>query len=277
MNPSIRVKLIFGIQEVVASLALRDINLILFQFGVPDYDFDGDWRDGFLHRLGSASDEQLMGMASHFGLSIPEAPPPAQTALNEADRLWEPDCFRLFISHTHPNKELAGQIKRDLLPRGISCFVAHDDIEPTKSWERELLLGLKSMDGLLAVLSDDFRASMWTDQEVGAAIVRSLPIVTLSMNSQLPYGFIGHIQTLRRAKIAANMGAKTLLENFMKTPARPKIIRGAISKLCAASNYASATLAVEVVGADESLEPPLLQKIFDAACSNNRKRLMIGF
>jgi TIR domain len=269
MIPSVRVRLILKIFEVMKAIEWREMDLVLSEFGFLGSDFEGGYTDTLLHRLRTGGDVQLTELAAHYEISIPEPPSATITVSREADRLWQPDRFRLFISHTSLNRKFAHDIKRQLAPRGFSCFVAHDDIEPSAPWERDLRLALKSMDGLLALLTEDFQKSSWTDQEIGCAIVREVPIVPLSM-PLMPYGFISHIQTLRKSAIPAGMGAKTIAQIFMATTARQKIARSCIACLSSAPNYADATTAADMIDTGERIEPALLQRLFDATCENSQ-------
>lgn len=72
----------------------------------------------------------------------------------------------------------------------MSSFVAYTDIKPTKEWQGEIENALHSMDALAAILMPGFKDSDWTDQEVGVAIGRGVPIIPI-MRGLTPYGFIG--------------------------------------------------------------------------------------
>ncbi|MFB3789307.1 MAG: toll/interleukin-1 receptor domain-containing protein [bacterium] len=114
---------------------------------------------------------------------------------NIEKRIWGNRGYRLFLSHTHENKITASDLKKQLEIFGISCFVAHIDIHPTQEWQNEIKNALLSMDAFIALLTDDFHSSYWTDQEVGFAFARNVPIVCLKMGID-PYGFIGKFQAL---------------------------------------------------------------------------------
>ena len=75
---------------------------------------------------------------------------------NVDDSMWKPGHFRLFISHLSANKESASNLKRCLLDYGIDCFVAHEDITPSKEWEMEIEKALFTMDALCAIVVPDF-------------------------------------------------------------------------------------------------------------------------
>ena len=78
---------------------------------------------------------------------------------------------------------------------GISGFVAHEDIHPTKEWQDEIENALFSMDTFVALMTEEFHDSIWTDQEVGVAFGRGVPIISVKLGKD-PYGFIGKFQAL---------------------------------------------------------------------------------
>jgi len=91
------------------------------------------------------------------------------------------------------DKEMAHRLKQSLEPLHISCFVAHDDIQPTREWQDEIENALRSMDALGALLTPNFHDSNWTDQEVGFAFGSGRLVLPLRFGSD-PYGFIGKYQ-----------------------------------------------------------------------------------
>jgi len=111
-------------------------------------------------------------------------------------KYWLPSHFRLFISHISENKANAGRLKSALEPYGITAFVAHEDIEPTREWEKEIESALFSMDGLIAILARGFARSNWTDHEVGVAIGRELIVVPI-MFGRSPYGLMRKYQGVK--------------------------------------------------------------------------------
>ncbi len=111
--------------------------------------------------------------------------------------IWKPDRFRLFISHRDCHKEAAKNLADALEPYGISAFVAHDTIEPMSTWQEEIIKGLETMEVMLAFITDDFHDSSWTNQEVGFAHARNIPVVPLKLQAKDPEGFISNQQALR--------------------------------------------------------------------------------
>jgi hypothetical protein len=94
-------------------------------------------------------------------------------------RIWGDESFRLFLSHKSEVKKETAELKDRLRLFGISCFVAHEDIHPTKTWQAEIENALASMDGFAALMTNGFHESDWTDQEVGFAFARGVPILAV--------------------------------------------------------------------------------------------------
>jgi len=110
-------------------------------------------------------------------------------------RIWGQAGYKVFLSHKSEVKKEVAKLREELQFYGISCFVAHENIHPTKEWQSEIENALDSMDTLVALLTEDFHDSLWTDQEVGFAFGRGVPIIPVKMGKD-PYGFIGKFQAL---------------------------------------------------------------------------------
>jgi hypothetical protein len=117
-------------------------------------------------------------------------------APDASKRIWDDGAYRVFFSHKSEAKTETADLKARLKIFGISCFVAHEDIHPTEAWQEEIENALASMDAFVAVMTASFHDSDWTDQEVGYAVARGVPIVAAKLGRD-PYGFIGKFQALR--------------------------------------------------------------------------------
>lgn len=171
----------------------EDRRLVLYQFGFrvgdPD-DWDGTARAYVIWHLEDASDETLVELDEYLlGGS-------SRDVLDPANLPWESGTFRLFISHTSANAELAGKLRGYFAPWRIDAFVAHTTIEPTREWERVIEAALSSCHALTALVSDDFVTSRWCDQEVGYCLARRVPIVPVRLGVD-PHGFIAKFQAAR--------------------------------------------------------------------------------
>jgi hypothetical protein len=132
-------------------------------------------------------------------------------------RLWGDRKFKLFLSHVSAHKVSVGKLGDGLSIYGVSAFVAHDDIEPSLEWRDEIEIALRSMDALAALVTPEFHASFWTDQEVGWAFGRGVLALPVMLGAT-PYGFLVKFQgvpggDLERPGDLAALIVKALLRN----------------------------------------------------------------
>ncbi|MBS0240946.1 MAG: toll/interleukin-1 receptor domain-containing protein [Proteobacteria bacterium] len=143
-----------------------------------------------LATLEKAEEAAIIEMGEDLGFSA--------SALATPPKLWVDDSkFRLFISHVSARKDIATRLRACLEPFHISGFVAHEDILPTVHWEAEIQRALHMMDAFLAIHTDGFSKSVWTQQEIGFAVARGVRIISFKMGED-PTGFISKQQALPR-------------------------------------------------------------------------------
>jgi hypothetical protein len=126
---------------------------------------------------------------------------PSQTELT---KIWK-SGFRLFLSHKSKYKIDLHKLREQLTIYGISAFVAHENNLRGKVWRKTILSGLSTCQALVAIVTPDFHDSEWTDQEIGFALGRSIPVLPVCIGAD-PKGFLGDIQ-----------GARCNFENIAET------------------------------------------------------------
>ena len=105
--------------------------------------------------------------------------------------------MKIFLSYSHEDKALASQLKASLEDLfGADVFLAHEDIQPLSEWQKVIIKELKACHVLLPLITADFYSSSWTDQEVGFALARGIPIIPINAG-QIPSGFIAKYQALK--------------------------------------------------------------------------------
>ncbi|HVK38363.1 MAG TPA: toll/interleukin-1 receptor domain-containing protein [Candidatus Kapabacteria bacterium] len=116
-------------------------------------------------------------------------------ATSSLSRIWGDCGYRIFLSHKSEVKRETAAVKQQLARFGCGAFVAHEDVEPTREWVVEIENALASMDCFVALLTEGYHESNWTDQEVGYAVARGVPVISIRLGRD-PYGFIGRFQAL---------------------------------------------------------------------------------
>ena len=149
--------------------------------------------------------------------------------MNDLSTLWGKGEIRAFISHKAENKRRATKIKERLIYHGIAGFVAHRDIEALSEWVLEMERALFSMHVLVALLTEDFSDSNWTDQEVGVAIGRKVPIIPVKLGRD-PYGFIGKFQAISPGYRNNRDIADLIKDAILKHHCIPRTLKDAVER-----------------------------------------------
>ena len=181
---------------------------------------------------------------------------------------WLPGHFKLFISHLSIDKTRATNLRGVLKSFAISCFVAHEDIEPTKEWQVEIEKALFSMDALTAVLTEKFHESKWTDQEVGVALGRGMAVLPIRTGID-PYGLMGKYQGV--ASLGRSVGdvAKLVVATLLKNPkTRNRLVQCLVEQLLAAADATQAASKLEALEQAGDLAGDQLIRIHDNAATN---------
>jgi TIR domain len=214
-----------------------------------EIDHDEDWR-------------------KHSGVLMVGKKPISQAA---EKRIWEePNTFRVFLSHKSEVKKETAEIKEGLRPFGVSCFVAHVDIHPTQLWQDDIESALCSMDAFAALLTYTFHESEWTDQEMGFAFARGVPIVAVRLGRD-PYGFIRKFQGLASSwsNCAVDL-AKVLINN-------DRMLAAYLRALPACRNWDTANKLAKVLPEIERLSHNQIDELVTAFNGIGELRGAFGF
>ena len=153
---------------------------------------------------------------------------------------------------------------------GASAFVAHEDIHPTRAWQDEIENALHSMDGFVAVMTSEFHDSLWTDQEVGFALARGVPIIALRMGKD-PYGFLGRFQALSTDWENAPEGIVKLLINH------DRMLNAYIEALRNCTGWNNGNTLSRVLPAIEKLSEQQIDDLVSICNENGEIRNSFGF
>lgn len=188
-------------------------------------------------------------------------------------RIWGGSKIKLFLSHKAEEKENTSKLK-DALQNvcGISSFVAHEDIHPTEEWQKEIENALFSMDALVALLTDGFKDSNWTDQEVGVAIGRGVPVIPVKI-SIIPYGFIGKYQALPGSgwDTPENMALKIFKTLYDCLPDNSLLFDCALEKYSNSPSYDDSSNRLrDLLSVFETLNENQITRVLEAYNSNDQ-------
>lgn len=183
---------------------------------------------------------------------------------------WEPNYFRLFISHSSIVKEGAHAIKEALAHYQVAAFVAHDDIEPSFEWQNEIENALRTMDALVAIITPEFSTSKWCDQEVGYALGRGKFVIPLTTDSS-PYGFLAKIQGMKIKGLKATEVAKKISEALIQNPAtRPRMTETLVESLVNSGSWETSRIIMGHLEKVPDLSSSQIARLLTAADENSQ-------
>jgi TIR domain len=270
MTPSERIKYIIEISKVLGKEDWSVIDLTLKQFQLPWTDqWDGSQTDYVIKMIDDSTDQKILDLSKHLGIA-------GELESIQLPSFWRANQPRIFISHLSEIKDKAISIKAELEKYSISAFVAHEDIEPTTDWQTEIEIALSTMDVLVALLSPGFNESKWTDQEVGVAIGRAIPIVSIRLGLD-PYGFIGKYQGLPGLNKPDTKIAKELTEIFLAKPnITTKITAGIVQKFSNSESFEDAKKNMTFLEMCEHLTSDMTKQLQKAAMENSQIKNSFG-
>jgi hypothetical protein len=109
-----------------------------------------------------------------------------------------------------------------------------------ESWQSEIEKALETMEIFLALITDDFRDSLWTNQEVGFAKARHIPIISLKLGRD-PEGFIADKQALKGEVDHPERSARALFKLLAdKLKQRDRLQSVIVTAFCEAQDWIDA-------------------------------------
>ena len=187
------------------------------------------------------------------------------------EQLWNPAGIRLFISHRDAFKRQVNELASQLDNHGISSFIAHDAIEPDEDWQNEIEKALQSMDAMLAFITDDFSHSAWTNQEIGYALARRVPVISIKIEKQDPVGFIRNRQAITgNIDDAESNAARVLMTLKKRLSHSPRYREWVLGRFVSANSFTEAAAAFQEVESLRDVTKGEIARLVDAFNSNSQ-------
>ena len=97
-------------------------------------------------------------------------------------------AYDVFISHSSRNADLGSLMKQYLSTRGIRCWKAPDDIEPSEPWPVAIMRGLRECPIVVLIWTKDSMASDQVLKEITIADQKTKAIIPFRAEEILPEG-----------------------------------------------------------------------------------------
>lgn len=269
-----RTTLVLQISAAMASYDWADADYLLDEHAVPPLPpnkFASHTKGLVRERLRLSED----GVIQEVGQTVGVVAVPANAIPQPDHGLESGGPPLLFVSHTSAHKSEVSAIKTALAPWGVVAFVAHEEIEPTREWQIEIERALQSCDALLAYVTDDFPASRWTDQEVGWAYGRRVPVFAVRAGCD-PYGFIGKFQGIRYGREAKDVDPliETLVQKLLEDDRTSgKATPGVVTAFCGSHTFDTTRSRFSLLTKIPRLSPDHVRELREAMESNSQIRL----
>ena len=183
---------------------------------------------------------------------------------------WEADRIKLFMCHTARHKTKVNEIAFHLKYYGVSAFVAHDSIEPTRQWQDVIEYALRTTDVLAALLTPDFSSSAWTNQEIGVVVGRRKLVIPIKLGLD-PYGFIGKYQALQGKRLSEEETAKKIFDILVKHEETQKSMAEAlVAQFENSGTFKNAKDNMDLLEKARSLDDALIRRLRTAAKRNSQ-------
>ena len=92
----------------------------------------------------------------------------------------------VFISYSTKDRDLAEIIRETLEDNAIKCWIAPRDIEPGKSYAKQIMSAVKDAKLHFCLFTENFQASKFTNNELEIAFSAKIPIVSLKADESFP-------------------------------------------------------------------------------------------
>ena len=119
--------------------------------------------------------------------------------------------FDLFISYATADADVAGELRDQLVARGLKCFMAEKDVNLAENWQEPIRFALIGSKRVLILCTPESCKSSWLLMETGAAWALGKPLIPLL------FGVDGAalIEPIRRhqARVIRTMGQREALVN----------------------------------------------------------------
>ncbi len=264
LTPSDRATFKTEIARRLSPSPWAEIDLTLEEFGAKVSSWSGDAFSYVIAMLRGIDDAMLRQLAEHLNIetgadSVFDAPP-----------FWEEGKLRVFLSHISAHKVFASEVQATLSGFGISAFVAHEDIEPDAEWQDEIEKALRTCDALIALLNPEFNLSNWTDQEVGYALGRGIPVFSVRLGMD-PYGLFGRKQAFNGNGKDALQVAEELFDAYRIHPkTSDKMADAIVDKFIVSNSFAEAKVNCRLVEELTIWKPDYEKRLRGAVESNGQ-------
>jgi AbiJ N-terminal domain 3/TIR domain len=227
--------------------------------------------DGYeLSEVGTISGRAVFGAVERTPGPYVPAPSASEPDPAQYDHLWRANHIRAFLSHISEEHRFVSEVNDELRQIGIDGFVAHVSIEPDAEWQEEIERALVSCDVFVGLLHPGFSQRHWTQQEVGWALGRGIPMQMIRLGEN-PVGFRARIQA-RSPRHSTPWSVASSMAVGLSTDSTfgQTVVESLVRSLAQASSFVDGRIAAERLEEVGRLSSPVLDAIEIAYLRNDQ-------
>ena len=185
--------------------------------------------------------------------------------------------IRVFVSHSHEDVKMAKKLANALGELDVVPFLAHSDIVGGELWMETIRNKIIECDALVALLTNNFRKSEFTEQEVGAAWGLKKPVLPLYTGDEMPSGFITDRQYIKYDNNNPERTAGEILKFILiKIHGKGRAMDRMVDMLSKSESVRECKALVPVLVYEKERTPKQTRRIKDAIESNPHVRDVVG-
>lgn len=155
---------------------------------------------------------------------------------------------------------------------GLEVFLAHEDLTPSRNWQKEIKKNLKRCDIFIPLLTKKFKESDFASQEIGIAVSEDKFIIPLEIDIN-PFGFIANIQSLKIDKKNLSNVAKKIINLIKNESNFGKNMKSfVLNQLEKSGSFEEATARVKLLKEFNSFSAEEVNRILDMIINSHNIR-----
>ncbi len=275
LTPAKRADLLIRLLARLFERDWADIDIILTTFGLDGLDLEGNPDYATAHSqcrssLQAADSSILQQLATYVLGSDGDLEDFSVTEVGSADDLWGAGVARVFLSHLAAERGFVGEVSGHLSSIQVRSFVAHDTIDVSREWQSEIEMALRTADALVGLAHPGFHNSYWTQQEIGWALGRNIPVLIIGLG-ETPQGFPARYQSPMLREASAWKVASTIAVWLTRDERwRDAVVEALVHDLQDASSFVAGKAAAKRLSEVGKLTPAVLDAIEEAYLSNDQ-------
>ena len=177
----------------------------------------------------------------------------------------------VFVSHSNKDNMIVEKIESAINKSYIELFLAHRDIEGGEQWREIIRDKITKCDMMLALITSNFHASEYTEQEVGAAWVLQKPVLAIRVDETFPRGFITEKQWITYSHVHPYVSVSKIIKSILsEIYEHDEMVNLVVEMLIKAESYIESNSLAAFLESEKSLTSGQIADVKKALKTNSQ-------